>query len=185
MMQRIINELRLPIIVIDLQKRQLTAATTTITNTNNPMTNSDIIKNYFEAMKIEINPSINYVKTNQNTLDRLLNFHNNKSLTEITRGDIVDYLNSLKKLEEIDPLHKWIGTYNSRLRNLLRFFKWLYSPTKAPNQRPKPKLLHNIPQLHRRDFYIQTYRFMDTRRRFGISPMLPQQARQVLSCNIS
>jgi hypothetical protein len=102
MMQRIINELRLPIIVIDLQKRQLTAATTTITNTNNRMTNSGIIMNYFEAMKIEINPSINYVKTNQNTLD----FHNNKSLTEITRGDIVDYLNSLKKLEEIDPLHK-------------------------------------------------------------------------------
>ena len=59
---------------------------------------------YFEAMQTEINPSTNYVKTNRNTLDKLLDFHNNKFLIEITREDIISYLNSLKKAEEIDPL---------------------------------------------------------------------------------
>jgi len=95
MMQRIINELSLLILIIDLEKRQLTAATTTITNTNNYKTNNDIMKEYFETMQTEINPSINYLKSNQNTLDRLLYFHSNKPLSEITRKDIIDYLNSL------------------------------------------------------------------------------------------
>lgn len=117
-------------------------------------TNDDIMREYFEAMQTEINPSTNYVKTNQNTLDRLLHFLNNKLLTELTRQDIISFLNSYKKSEEIDPLHKWIGTYNSRLRNLLRFFKWLYNPTLTPNQRPKRELLHNIPQLRRKETSI-------------------------------
>jgi integrase/recombinase XerD len=117
-------------------------------------TNDTFMMEYFEAMQTEINPSINYVKTNRNTLDKLLDFHENKPLTEITREDIISYLNSLKKSEEIDSLHKWIGTYNSRLRNLLRFFKWLYSPTLAHNQRPKPKLLLNVSQLRRKETSI-------------------------------
>ena len=61
MMQRIINELRLPIIVIDLQKQrqkekqQLTSA---IMN----KTNDTIVMEYFEAMQTEITPSSNYAK---------------------------------------------------------------------------------------------------------------------------
>lgn len=72
------------------------------------------------------------------------------------REDIISYLNSLRKSDEIDPLHKWIGTYNSHIRNLIRFFKWLYNPTKAPSQRPKPKLLYNVPQLRRKETSIYT-----------------------------
>jgi integrase/recombinase XerD len=64
------------------------------------------------------------------------------------------YLNSLKESEEIDPLHKWIGTYNSRLRNIRRFFKWLYIPTLAHNQRLKSKLLLNVSQLSRKETSI-------------------------------
>jgi site-specific recombinase XerD len=112
------------------------------------------MKEYFEAMQTEINPSINYVKSNQTSLDLLLKFHNDKSLIDITREDLISYLNSLKKSEELDPLHKWIGTYNSRLRNFQRFFKWLYNPSLAPNQRPKPELLHNLPQLRRKETSI-------------------------------
>jgi hypothetical protein len=79
MMQRIINELRLPIIVIDLQKlrqkekQQLTSA---IMN----KTNDTIVMEYFEAMQTDITPSSNYVKKNRNILDKLLDFHNNKHL---------------------------------------------------------------------------------------------------------
>jgi hypothetical protein len=79
MMQRIINELRLPIIVIDLQKQrqkekqQLNSA---IMN----KTNDTTVMEYFEAMQTEITPSSNYVKKNRNILDKLSDFHNNKHL---------------------------------------------------------------------------------------------------------
>ncbi|HET7390384.1 MAG TPA: hypothetical protein VFJ51_06135 [Nitrososphaeraceae archaeon] len=46
----------------------------------------------------------------------------------MTREDVIAYLNSCRKSEEIDPLHKWIGTYNIRRIYLQRFFKSLYNP---------------------------------------------------------
>ena len=72
----------------------------------------------------------------------------------------------------MDPLHKWIGTYNSRLRNILRFFKWLYSPTLAHNQRVKSKLLLNVSHAQERNLYLQTNRFMNPRRRHSIFEMM-------------
>jgi integrase/recombinase XerD len=152
-MQRIINQLCLHfIVVVNLhhQKERRRQMTTAAVNKSNDA----IIEEYFEAMQTEINPSINYVKTNQTSLDLLLKFHSNKPLNEVTREDLISYLNGLKKSEDIDPLHKWIGTYNSRLRNFLRFFKWLYTPTLPPSQRPKPELLHNLPQLRRKELSI-------------------------------
>jgi hypothetical protein len=89
MIERIINVLCLLTIVIDLQKRQqLTTITTTTRNRNNHKTKDALMKEYFEAMQTEINPSTNYVKTSKNTLDKLLDFHNDKPLTEITRENI-------------------------------------------------------------------------------------------------
>jgi hypothetical protein len=78
------------------------------THTNN--TNEDIIKEYFDSMQIEINPSFNYVKTNRNTLNRLLQFHHKKPFVNMKKEDIISYLNSIRKSEGVDPLHKWIGT---------------------------------------------------------------------------
>lgn len=71
MMQRIINELRLLIIVIDLQKQrqkekqQLTSA---IMN----KTNDTTVMEYFEAMQTEITPSSNYVNKNRNILGQVI-----------------------------------------------------------------------------------------------------------------
>lgn len=105
-MQRIINELCFLIIVIDLQKqRQKEKQQLTSPITMNK-TNDTTMMQYFEAMQTEINPSTNYVKANQNTLGMLLDFHNDKPLTEITREDIISYLNTLKRSKEKDPLHK-------------------------------------------------------------------------------
>ena len=73
-------------------------------------TNEDIIKGYFDAKQTEINPSVSYVNTNRNTLNRLLEFHNNEFFLKMNRKDIISYLNSPRKSEDIDPLHKWIGT---------------------------------------------------------------------------
>jgi hypothetical protein len=35
---------------------------------------------------------------------------NYKEFELVTRDDIISYLNSLRKLESVDPTHKWIGT---------------------------------------------------------------------------
>ena len=64
-------------------------------------TNDDIIKDYFDAMQTEINPSVNYVNTNRNTLNRLLEFHNNKFFLKMNREDIISYLNSPRKSEDV------------------------------------------------------------------------------------
>jgi hypothetical protein len=70
---------------------------------------------------------------------------------KMKRENIVAYLNSLRKSEGIDPLHKWIGTYNLHIGNLIRFFKWLYNPTKDIANRPKPEVINNIPKLRMKE----------------------------------
>jgi hypothetical protein len=36
----------------------------------------------------------------------------------------------------------------------VRFFEWLYNPTREPRDRPKPKVLNNIPKLKRKETSI-------------------------------
>jgi hypothetical protein len=48
-------------------------------------------------------------------------------------------------------MHKWIGTYNLFRIHLPRFFKWLYYPDVEPRRRPKPLVMENIAQLHRKE----------------------------------
>jgi hypothetical protein len=47
----------------------------------------------------------------------------NKPFAEMTRKDIINFLDSFRKSEKLDPLHKWIGTYNLYLVRIIRFFK--------------------------------------------------------------
>jgi integrase len=61
------------------------------------------------------------------------------------------FLDSFRKPETVDPLHKWIGTYNLYGICFLRFFKWLYYPDVEPNKRTKPPVVDNIPQLKRKE----------------------------------
>jgi integrase len=107
-------------------------------------------------MHNEINPSISY-KTNQIiTLSQLSESCNNqKPFLQMTRDDILAYLNNCRKSEEIDPLHKWIGTYNTRRIYVLRFFKWLYNPDIEPAKRPTPEhVIGNIPSFKRKETSI-------------------------------
>ena len=112
---------------------------------------SDVLAEYFESMQIEINPSVNYKDLSNWTLTNLARFHKDKSYRDMSRYDIVSYLNSLRKTDSADPMHKWIGTYNIYLACLTRFFKWLYNPTLSPTNRPKPQVITNIPQLKRKE----------------------------------
>jgi hypothetical protein len=102
-------------------------------------------------MQTEINPSKNYETSTKIILTSFSKFHNNKPFSRINRDNIITFLNSFRKSEKIDPLHKWIGTYNRYLIVLTRFFRWLDNPTLEPKQRPKPWLVHSIQQLRRRE----------------------------------
>ena len=70
--------------------------------------------------------------------------------------DLLSFLNSFRKAEPIDPLHKWIGTYNYYLVIISRFFKWLYYPNLPPNERQKlkPAVIQNLKRLPRKETSI-------------------------------
>lgn len=113
--------------------------------------NASVIIEYIAAMKIEINPSDNYRKDLIEFICRFSKFNKNKPFKELTRTDVIRFLDTLRKTETQDPLHKWIGTYNVYKIHLLRFFKWLYSPDIEPDKRQKPPVIDNIPQLRRKE----------------------------------
>jgi integrase/recombinase XerD len=113
--------------------------------------NTAAIVDYIAAMRVEINLSDSYREDNIDTLIRLSNYHNNKPFKDLIRTDIVAFLDSLRKTEIQDPMHKWIGTYNLFRIYLLRFFKWLYYPDIEPKKRHKPAVVENIAQLKRKE----------------------------------
>ena len=73
--------------------------------------------NYIIAMKREINPRLCNIK---NTIQFLAELSKSVGIEKqfedmmATRDDILLYLDSCRKPENEDPLHKWIGTYNIR-----------------------------------------------------------------------
>jgi len=88
-------------------------------------------------MKREINPRLSYIKCTIQILSELSRrvSHNNnnnskkkKQFADMmeSKDDVLLYLDSCRKSENDDPLHKWIGSYNTKRIVLIRFFKWLY-----------------------------------------------------------
>jgi hypothetical protein len=99
-----------------------------LSNKDNGLT----IISYINAMRTEVNLSDNYRRDLILLLSTFSNyFQNNLSFKEITRDNLLAFLDSFRKPESIDPLHKWIGIYNINRIHLARFFKWLYSPDRA------------------------------------------------------
>jgi len=77
---------------------------------------------------------------------------NYKNFQLITRDDVTDYLNSLRKTEYLDPTHKWIGTYNTRQMILSKFFRWLYNKNEFDSERwITPPCMEGIRQLSRKE----------------------------------
>jgi integrase len=125
-----------------------------------PRENCQTIVAYILAMHTEIHLSDRYRIDTIFKLKQLAEFHKPKSFRDMTRQDVIDYLDSLRKPEQVDPLHKWIGTYELSRMILLRFFRWLYHPDIAPSaKRPKPDVMANIPKIKRRE--ISTYKPTD------------------------
>ncbi|MFL6397173.1 MAG: hypothetical protein ACJ706_08450 [Nitrososphaeraceae archaeon] len=113
--------------------------------------NALTIANYILSMKVETNLSVNHKRGIITSLKLLSEFLDSKSFKKMTREDILLFLDTLRKPENVDPLHKWIGTYNHRIIDFLRFFKWLYSPDIEPSKRKKPEVVDNIPTLKRKE----------------------------------
>jgi hypothetical protein len=86
-----------------------------------------VIVDYIKAMKSEVNLSDYYRRDLIDVLIKLYKY-SHKNFKNLTRDDVLSFLDSFRKLEDVDPLHKWIGTYNLYRTHLQRFFKWLYSP---------------------------------------------------------
>ena len=110
------------------------------------------IVNFILSMRTEINLSdthrVNYIYC----LCRLSQFHGKtKTFMQMSREDILLFLDSFRKPENVDPLHKWIGTYNTYRALLLYFFKWLHYSDLEPAKRPKPSVVENIPKLKRKE----------------------------------
>jgi integrase/recombinase XerD len=75
------------------------------------------------------------------------------------QGKTLDFQTSLRRSEEADPLHKWVGTYNQFLQVLKPFYKWLYAPEQEGKIRKLPPILEGINQLHRKE--VPTYTAKD------------------------
>jgi integrase len=111
-------------------------------------------------MKREINPRLNYIEYTIQFLSELSRTIGvEKRFVDMTRDDILFYLDKCRKPENEDPLHKWIGSYNLKRITLMRFFKWLYYPNIASPKRRnelsleenKPECILGIPQLKRKE----------------------------------
>jgi hypothetical protein len=76
--------------------------------------NALTICDYIFSLRSEINLSDHY---RNDTIILLSNvsmfFKNSKPFKNITREDLLSFLDSYRKSEDVDPLHKWIGTYNT------------------------------------------------------------------------
>ena len=116
--------------------------------------NSRTIIQYIEAMQVEINSSQNYKDLTIGVLTKLSRYYDDRLFAEMKREDIISYLNSIRKTDEQDSMHKWIGTYNLYLICITRFLKWFYAPTLTPKERPKPEIIQNIPNFKRKEISV-------------------------------
>jgi hypothetical protein len=74
--------------------------------------NALTLASYIISMKSEINPSTNYRIDIIEKISRLSIYSGKTLFKDMTREQILDFLDNFRKSEASDPLHKWIGTYN-------------------------------------------------------------------------
>jgi integrase/recombinase XerD len=122
--------------------------------------NALTICEYIIAMKREINPRLSYKQYTMQFLSELSKAVGiQKKFIDMTRDDVLCYLDKCRKTENEDSLHKWIGSYNIRLVILSRFFKWLHYPDiEDPKRRSelsalerKPDCINGVKQLKRKE----------------------------------
>jgi integrase len=122
--------------------------------------NALTVCNYIVSMKREINPRFYTIRTIIQFLSELSKTVGiEKQFQDMTRDDILLYLDKCRKLENEDPMHRWIGSYNVKRNIVSKFFKWLYYPdidspkmrNELSNSERKPECIIGITQLKRKE----------------------------------
>ena len=65
----------------------------------------------------------------------LCRFLNSIPFKQVSRDDIISYLQTLRRPLSADVKQKWISTYNNRIVIYQKFFKWLYFPEFSARER--------------------------------------------------
>jgi len=142
---------KLELVTADLQRHYFRSLSNIGDGDGGNKTIALTIIDYLLAMKAEKNLSLHSREVIIKVLTHLSRFTKYKDWKAISREDILAFLDSYRKPEAADPMHKWIGTYNL-YRNILQpFFKWVYSPNIEGKARPKPTCIENIPKLKRKE----------------------------------
>jgi hypothetical protein len=114
--------------------------------------NANVICDYILAEQTDINIKESTKEGKIKVLIWLSNYLANKPFGQMTKQDVLSYLNSLKKPLSEDPTHKWVGSYNGRQMILNKFFRWLYNPNESnPKERLIPPCMQGIKKLPRQE----------------------------------
>lgn len=115
--------------------------------------NANIICEYIIAEQTQMNIKESTKEGKIKVLTWLSNyFQNTKLYKQMTKQDILEYLNNLRRPVSEDPTHKWIGSYNSRQMIFNKFFRWLYNPDEPePSKRVTPPCMISIRKLPRQE----------------------------------
>jgi integrase/FtsZ-binding cell division protein ZapB len=116
-------------------------------------TNARIINDYIIAEEAETNIQESTKCDKIKKLCLLTRFFcHRKCFSEMTKSDILCYLNSLRRSNDIDPTHRSIGTYNGRQMVYTKFFRWLYNPDEPDHRkRITPPCMLGIKMLPRKE----------------------------------
>lgn len=106
--------------------------------------NAEKICDFIISERNEINIKESTVEWHIKVLGQLLKFHDFKDFTNLTKEDILNYLNSLRKSSIEDPTNKSIGNRNNKQRVFLKFFKWMYNPELDHKNRLTPPCMIEI-----------------------------------------
>jgi len=85
----------------------------------NPI-NAKLVCDYILVEQTEFNIKDSTRESKIKVLIWLSNFHKGKNFMDMTKQDILGYLNSLRKPSDEDPSHRWVGSYNGRQAIFLR-----------------------------------------------------------------
>jgi hypothetical protein len=118
----------------------------------NSIENTKIICDYIIAEQNEINIKESTKEGKIKVLVDFIIFTNYKNIVEITKVDILSYLNKFRKDEQKDPEHRWIGTWNNRHLILNKFFRWLNdSDNPDIKNRKTPTCMKGVKRLSRKE----------------------------------
>jgi integrase len=113
--------------------------------------NTAVICQHIIAEQTELNIKPSTSETKIKVLVLLSRYLNNKPFEDMTKQDILAYLNSLRKPLTTDPSQCWLGTYNGRQIVLNKFFRWLYNPEEPDHRlRVTPPCMRGVKRLPRK-----------------------------------